>query len=549
MKNKYKQSQVVENSIENSKDFINSLRIDIDEARKNAVTIEYRRGIESAITKAIESKKLSKDELNNFIITCNKEDELKQLLNSPQNLEKDKTQKDIWEIESKTYNLTEKLETLGVYTPHKGSWKFGELISKGSINFEDYIKKNDQVYILDHQNKTDAKAYWVDQREVGFITQEDIDKKIKVGTDNVQQCVVVMINGYDQEGKKLAALAHVDRFTNPESLRTVLKSFSQNKDMSISLYGGRDQNNQKNISDSNIDVVLATIEQQGFKDKINKSSWKLLGNPGTCAEVIFDPIKNDIIEGQYANKGYQTKSTRLMKRRLKDEVQGNSWEEKDRNNIVRNSQLEIINLKECENAIEFNKNHFNSAQIRVCLDNYCGEKYDKILEQIDKAEGAVERETICSQVFKPFMEGVYHSLQKLDYPVEIKDIYNTNVRNDLIKNEVVQKKINENITILEKKEQETSVLEIGKFIISEPKNTLEELEENKPSITTKKYIVQEQSVIDKFSKINQEKIKEVKNMISRNKSTNMELKPVKKGKDPLSILINKDKENKKGFKK
>ena len=355
--------------------------------------------------------------------------------------------------------ITAKLGGFG-YIPHNGPWKFSELVD--SMDFQDYINTNANIHVLDNQKNADANAYWVDQREVGFIHEPDINKGIKLGTDNVQQCVVVMVNGTDKDGK-VAALAHVDRFTEPESLKRVLRSFSSIQDIGISLYGGRDRGAaQQSISDSNIHMVLETIKQESHENKIKINK---VGDPNTSSEVIFNPkgITNEdtVIEGQYANKGYQTKDIRLMKRRLADKVKGNSWEEKDKDKIERNSSLEIVNLKDTETVEEFNKNHFDKELAQLCIADYCDGAYDDMLKKLDKAQSDSEREAICSQEFKPFMEGVYYSLQQLgNKTITPQDIYNGKAREQIKRDKELQEKLGDSFRDLKKgKEQKEKVNE------------------------------------------------------------------------------------------
>lgn len=147
-------------------------------------------------------------------------------------------------------------------------WTFRDF---DNMDFQTYVENNDKIYTLEHEGKTDAKAYWIDQREVGFIKEEEIKDGIKLGTDNVQQCVVVMISGNDKEGNKLAALAHIDRFTKPESLREVLQLFENDEGMSIVLYGGRDR------SSSQVDISDYTISGQfgkRYKKPVLKIKYK-----------------------------------------------------------------------------------------------------------------------------------------------------------------------------------------------------------------------------------------------------------------------------------
>lgn len=336
-------------------------------------------------------------------------------------------------------------------------WKLKELIE--TIDIEKYIDNHDKLYTAIYRNNADYQAFWIDQREVGFLYEQDIKDGLKLGTDNVQQCVVVMVKGNNQEGR-LAALAHIDRFTDSESLKEVFTSFLNVDGISISLYGGRDRSEaQVKISDSNIDMVMQVITKKGYESKIQKlevpgTDQPLLGNSNTSSEVIFDPQNNTIIQGQYASKGYETKDIRLIKRRVADK--GASYD--GTVEIKRDKKLEKVDLQECEKPIIFNNKHFDDELAKLCIADYCDGGYDKMLQKLDNASSDNERATICSQEFKPFLEGVYHSLQKLGYPINDKKlIYNGQALAQISANGELQEKLQESFAklkdIKEDKEQ------------------------------------------------------------------------------------------------
>ena len=365
-------------------------------------------------------------------------------------------------------------------------WTFRDF---DNMDFQTYVENNDKIYTLEHEGKTDAKAYWIDQREVGFIKEEEIKDGIKLGTDNVQQCVVVMVKGNDDKGR-LAALAHVDRFTNPESLSKVFNKFSYIQDISISLYGGRDQTEeQKKISESNVSAVVKVIINAGLEKKIINTELdisgeetkeiegvpdrkaKLLRNPETSPEVIFDPNENKIIQGQYANKGYQTKEIRLTRRRLMDK----DAPYEDTAKIKRDKNLEEINLQQCDEDPEiFKQQYFDEKQVKLCVAYYCEGGYDKMLDGLQKCyesvtygEGNVilkseSLEAYCSQTFKPFMETVLYSLQRLDNKeITKEDIYNGKAREQIKQDMALQGKLQDSLKTLkegkEEKEEETTL--------------------------------------------------------------------------------------------
>ena len=75
------------------------------------------------------------------------------------------------------------------------------------------------------QGIVDYEAVRVEQHKVGFSDKE------KIGTDNIQQCVAVIL--HDPLTKK-TALAHVDRFTDASSLtHDVISNFPPNTNRSL----------------------------------------------------------------------------------------------------------------------------------------------------------------------------------------------------------------------------------------------------------------------------------------------------------------------------
>ncbi len=124
---------------------------------------------------------------------------------------------------------------------------------------EIYKNKGDKEKSVTHysqsykllQGPINYAAHKINQSEVGFSDNE------KIGTDNIQQCVVVIIR---DPLTKETALAHVDRFTKPESISNdVIDKFPKDHSLEVYLVGGRDKkeklNNDPNsplVSDENI---------------------------------------------------------------------------------------------------------------------------------------------------------------------------------------------------------------------------------------------------------------------------------------------------------
>lgn len=171
-------------------------------------------------------------------------------------------------------------------------------------NHDAAIEHYSAAYSL-QQGKVDYEAYRVEQREVGFSDQE------KIGTDNIQQCVVVII--YDPETKK-TALAHVDRFTDPSSLsKDVLDKFpvpSSGKKLEVYLVGGRDRDPRSlAVSDANIKKITEELNKHGHVD-IKAAD---VGDKGAPSGVVFDPITGKL---EHAGPGKEDRSTKLRQARV-----------------------------------------------------------------------------------------------------------------------------------------------------------------------------------------------------------------------------------------
>lgn len=168
-------------------------------------------------------------------------------------------------------------------------------------NHDAAIEQYSVAYSL-QQGKVDTEAYRIEQHEVGFSNQE------KIGTDNIQQCVAVVI--YDPESKK-TALAHVDRFTDPTSLsKDVIDRFPNDKKLEVYLVGGRDRNPQSiGVSDANIKKVTEILKQYSNID-IKAAD---IGNKEIPSGIVFDPTTGKL---EHAVPGKEDKSSVLRQAKL-----------------------------------------------------------------------------------------------------------------------------------------------------------------------------------------------------------------------------------------
>lgn len=305
----------------------------------------------------------------------------------------------------------------------RNRWEFSELIDSGKMDLEKFITNYDRINQLSSQQKIDTDAYWLDQREVGFIGEKDIGSGKKIGTDNVQQCVVAIVVGKDKKEGKLVGLAHVDRFTKVESVSTELFDKFEKID-GIYLYGGRDIT-QTEISKSNINAVTNIVKMKIDNRKLDQAKIlhdKYLGDSNTLPEVIFNPNTNEITQGLFPNKGWQTKGLRLQRRRLEDSQKENSYQALSEKTIKRNSDLRSIELETCEQPQSFK---FTEEEANRCLVDYM-KHYENKLKSLDyywdtKDNGQFPN--FCSTNFKPFIESAYLAAEELNLELKRSDIY------------------------------------------------------------------------------------------------------------------------------
>lgn len=148
------------------------------------------------------------------------------------------------------------------------------------------------------QGKVDYDAVRVEQHEVGFSDQ-------KIGTDNIQQCVAVIL--YDPITKK-TALAHVDKFTDTSSLADVIASFPKGTKLNAYLVGGRDRSPQsKAVSDNNIARVMGELQKHQTVDVKSAD----IGDKGAPSGIVFDPQTGEL-KHAVPGKQHETTNTRKL---------------------------------------------------------------------------------------------------------------------------------------------------------------------------------------------------------------------------------------------
>lgn len=165
-------------------------------------------------------------------------------------------------------------------------------------NNKEAVAQYSKAYDL-QQGKVDYNAHRVEQHEVGFSNKE------KIGTDNIQQCVAVIL--HDPVTKK-TALAHVDKFTDASSLSDVIKQFPPGTKLNAYLVGGRDRSpGSKEVSDENIRKVSTELQKHS---SVNVKAADV-GDKGAPSGIVFDP-QTGKLEHAVPGKHHETTPERKL---------------------------------------------------------------------------------------------------------------------------------------------------------------------------------------------------------------------------------------------
>lgn len=316
------------------------------------------------------------------------------------------------------------------------------LINYGEMDIVQFIKHQNDFYATNFMRQVDAQAYWVDQREVGYLSSAEINQGLCIGTDNVQQCVAVILDGNAKNThERLVALAHVDIHTTYASLNEVLRKFDPKK-TTVTLYGGRDQGTYKEVSQNNIEMVYNCLNAIGEKNNNQKQESyqgfqyvkSHLENNAKAAEIVYSPNKKTdqsgnliyekqtVYQDRYSMRGRNTFSVRLTQRRLMDKSINNDYKTLNK----RNSTLREVRLREVENHQQFNNQYFNLDTQKKCIQHYV-ENYDKVLEELDnirKNHGTTALSIHCNKIVIPFFESTFTALKAANLGVSEADVYN-----------------------------------------------------------------------------------------------------------------------------
>jgi chemotaxis receptor (MCP) glutamine deamidase CheD len=155
------------------------------------------------------------------------------------------------------------------------------LLKKDCKNLRDKIAN---LWVERHGEKKDHNAYRVEQREIGFSSEE------KIGTDNIKSCICVIIR--DQITKK-TALAHIDDGTYINSFEKIFerlpdRSSSNELPLECKIIGGTkfagNESDFKNTSQKNLTNVIKFLDNK----RVNVLSTDIL-DENQATSVVVDP--------------------------------------------------------------------------------------------------------------------------------------------------------------------------------------------------------------------------------------------------------------------
>jgi hypothetical protein len=350
-------------------------------------------------------------------------------------------------------------------------YSFSNLIRVGKLDIGSILSIQMQIYNIEHTSNSRTDSYWIDQREVGYLNANDIANGIKLGTDNIQQCVAVIIDGKDKDGERLIALAHVDVHTKPKSLDRVLKRFdSADEQLKIKLYGARDTDFYQDISNSNIQMVEQVLIENGITNFVNSAEEK-----NSSAEIIYNPQTELLIQGSYSLAGYDTFTIRKSARVLTDKFFGNDSQNLDR----RNADLNEINLSVVKNYGECARQIFTQKKQDLYIQSYVN-NYADIVEGLDFFYNNTPSSfsTYCINQVAPFFLGVFEALKAKGIDTSLQDLHNGNAI-QVITNQITfpdiatpQQNASNNRDNIDYCYQKTDIAAIGRQLVSGISNTI-----------------------------------------------------------------------------
>ena len=311
----------------------------------------------------------------------------------------------------------------------RSKWTVSELVQYGELNLPEYIKLNTQAYNMAMQAQANSRAYRVPQREVGYLSRAQIDTGHSIGTDNLQQCVAVIIDGHDRAGNRLIALAHVDKYTTEDSLHEVFGNFNKNAPLSIKLHGARDQGRQKAVSDSNFEMVDRVLDSAGVRQHIDQDRRR---DASSHHNIIYTPESRSIVEGQYPNGGYQVASMVEGLRKLENILEHRDFHQQEA--VARTVPLRVRHLSDDAQLV------MSEHEAHRILGYYGTNGLSEQYKELETAWASVMEypqnvPECCAKSIAPFTRAVIEAFRVVDRTriVETAQIHNAEVMEDASK--------------------------------------------------------------------------------------------------------------------
>jgi|GEM_PF-2963342 len=290
------------------------------------------------------------------------------------------------------------------------------LTQNGFLKLDEYIEAWSEVHYKKNERMADINAHWVGQREMAILGPEELGRGERIGADNLQQCVAIVIDGKDKDGQRMVAIAHVDKYTKAESVENALNVFNIGPETEIKLYGGRSAF-QEEISEENIRVAEHIVREA--KSKGAKVDQSQLRNPNASPNIVYDPEKGEILMGRLPIKGHTTQEIRLMSRRAQNAHMAHDYQ--DRAVPRRDSAIRTIDLDNPQRV------GLSDLERCVLLDKYAKGECESSLSTLNRLtdiRNPGQLSEYCAMELKPLGEGVKHSLSvSAGYNIKLNHIY------------------------------------------------------------------------------------------------------------------------------
>ena len=289
----------------------------------------------------------------------------------------------------------------------RGNHSLKVLVDTNVISLKQYIDLCADAHFKRNESGGDVSAYCVDQRAIGFLTQEQIQRGDKIGTENLQQCVAIIIKGHHRDsGEIRVGFAHLDKLTTESSLRQFIEQFEMGKDTYIEIVGARDQSNHKAVSNSNAGLVLNTIVDYMkviAVDDRPQVRHEMLRNNGVGPNIIYNPLSDTVVSG-LPLRNHRSALGRAASRRVQNISKQAEWRSPEP--VERCRELKGVDLA---NTVPYIFSAKEKYDILRSYDTKIGSHIQDLDSKIavHNLPGISE---YCATQFQPFVSGIKSTL-------------------------------------------------------------------------------------------------------------------------------------------